>query len=271
MKTLYLTGLILFLFSLTACKKHNDIQNPQISQGTNFNLLLKTATKVNTTGGQLVNEYNYNSAGRLSSIKTTENYTADTQENVETFYRNSAGRLDSIVFSGKTKGVVSFTAKTVFIYDLTGRIILSTYNSTPFKDSSLYSYAGSVLQTRDDYRSLDGGLTYNLLRRAANEFDASGNLTKSVFKWTTPVSTDTLSFQYDNKINPVPHLTGFFYWAPFFYDDYKPINNLTQTIAKNVDSYSFFDYNYTLNNKPLYRKEKVTGGSNFTETYYYYD
>lgn len=62
-----------------------------------------------------------------------------------------------------------------------------------------------------------------------------------------------------------------FYWAPFFYNDYKPLNNPTLLFSDGVESFNN-EYTYSQNNKPLYRKSKVVGSNNsFYETWYYYD
>lgn len=61
-----------------------------------------------------------------------------------------------------------------------------------------------------------------------------------------------------------------FYWSELFYDDYKQPHNITRHINPVSDSYTC-TYQYSANNKPLYRKKSYTGSSAYDETYYYYD
>jgi hypothetical protein len=272
MKNIFLSGIVISLSFLFSCKKTENEEQ----QGVKFNLLLKTVKKSNTTGNSSITAYSYNTNGEIAEIKTADNYSTAATVTTQTFYRNISGSLDSIMYLIKSNGTISFLEKNYFKYDINGKLILSisnsdNYSNPPVKDSSLYNYRGTVLQKRVDFRSFDGGLSYILLRQAMYEFDASGNLSTSIFQWTTHPSIDTLIFKYDNMLNPVPAGILLFFWAPIFYNDYKPANNLTQTLAKNVDSYTYFDYRYAANNKPLYRKEKVTNGTGYTETFYYYD
>lgn len=151
MKTLYLLAIALVLISSSACKKSNNTRNEPESQGQKFNLLLKTVTKINNTGREIVTEYIYNAAGQLSEVKMTNNISANKSETVETFYRNAAGRTDSIAYSSKINGVVSIITKTIFKYDFGGKLIFSlhssnNYTNPPTKDSSVYDYDGAVLQ-----------------------------------------------------------------------------------------------------------------------------
>lgn len=273
MKLLSLTTAFLLLMALNACKK--ETINNSNDQGITYNHLIKTIAKLNpATGKEIITEYQYNSNNLVSQIKTTDNTSGTSQQSIETFFRNSAGKLDSIVYAGNN--ATAYSSKTWFYYDGSGQLIISKYEfsdavSLIRKDSSVYEYSGTVLNKRTDYRSFDGGNSYSLLTEASFEFDAAGNVSKSIFDWAVnPNTTDTLNFQYDNKTNPVPKADGFFYWAPVFYNDYKMQNNLLQLNSSNGNERSSYQYGYAPNNKPLYRKQ--TDPANFVyETFYYYD
>lgn len=273
MKLLSLSIAFLLLMALNACKKETSINNSD--QGVTYNHLVKTIAKLNpATGKEIITEYQYNSNNLLSLIKTTDNTSGSSQQYTETFFRNGAGKLDSIVYAGN--GTTAYSSKTWFYYDGSGQLIISKYEFSEAgnlsrKDSSVYEYNGTMLNKRTDYRSFNGGSSYSLLTEANFEFDGAGNVSKSIFDWAVnPNTTDTLFFQYDNKANPVPKVDGFFYWAPIFYNDYKMQNNLLQISSNNIDERSSYEYGYAPNNKPLYRKQ--TDPANFIyETFYYYD
>lgn len=246
---------------------------PEESQGTNFNLLLKTVTRNNVNSAEWTLHFTYGSSGQLMATKTDyTNLSSGEQEQTETFYRNGSGRLDSTVFVSIGSGATLKT-NNYFTYDAGGKLILSKqYNPAvnQTKDSSLYIYAGNVLQRRDDYRSFNGG-SFTLLRRGFYTFDASGNVIQTIFQWPMSNIVDTARFEYDTKVNPLPVDRLLFYWAPFFYADYRPLNNPTLQFTNAAESYSH-EYSYTSNNKPLYRKSKVINSTNaFYETWYYYD
>lgn len=268
MKSLSLITPFLFLVGLSACKKENS---NNASQGTTYNHLLKTVAKFSPTN-EIVTNYTYDANNRLAEIKIIS---SATDQYAEKFFRDGSGKLDSITTSGNSDGIVS-TSTSSFFYDAGGKLYLSfarihSSGSQDRTDSSVYSYAGSLLQKRTDYRSFDGGNTYGLLTEVNFEFDAAGNITKSIFDWAvSPNTTDTLVFKYDDKPNPVPRIDGFFYWAPIFYNDYKMQNNLVKISSNNADQRSAYEYGYAPNNKPLYRRQ--TDPADFVyETVYYYD
>lgn len=267
MKSLSLITTLLLLAGLSACKK----ESTNISQGTTYNHLLKTVAKFSPTN-EIVTNYSYDANNRLSEIKTVG---SATYQYTEKLFRDVSGKLDSISATGISDDIAS-NSTTRFLYDAGGKLYLSlssfhSSGSQDRTDSSVYLYVGSQLQKRTDYRSFDGGNTYGLLTEVNFEFDAAGNITRSIFNWAvSPNTTDTLVFQYDNKPNPVPKIDGFFYWAPIFYNDYKMQNNLLKISSNNADQQSAYEYGYAPNNKPLSRRQ--TDSANFVyETLYYYD
>lgn len=272
MKNIFIACTVILILLLLSCKKTETIEQ----QGVKFNLLLKTVKKLNNTGSTITTTYSYNANGEIAELNTEASLPGGRETSLGKYYRNISGSLDSITYSGTTNGNITYTQNTAFRYNSGGKLFLSIHHinnqvNAPIKDSSIYNYTGNVLEKRFDYRSFNGGATSILLRQVTYKFDGSGNLTSSIFQWPAHPSIDTVTFEYDTKVNPSQVWTDYFYWAPFFYNDYKPANNLTQSVAKDSESFSYFDYKYSSNNKPLYRKEKVIGGTGFTETFYYYD
>jgi len=270
---IFITLNIFLCFCFISCKK----ETAGNSQGANFYLLLKTVTKHNQNNAVATSDFIYNTNGQLSQHQF--NYldnSNNTGANTETFYRNNQGRLDSITLFAMATGSTPLLTTTHFSYDNAGKLVLSisidANGGRPTRDSSVYIYAGSVLQKRMDYRRLNG-VAYFLLRDIIYQFDVSGNLVTAVCAWTTNTDIKTLSFGYDSKlnaapVNPIDKST--FYWAPLFYTDYKPVNNPILTNVTDGSSYTT-EYTYTANNKPLYGKSTCTGSSAFFETWFYYD
>ena len=263
----------IFLTLMIACGFLScDKESPAESQGTNFNLLLKTVTKSSFSSLEWTVSFTYNNNNLTTASRTTYLNSGGTDQQSEKFYRTGSGRLDSSMNISSGSGATYIT-RTYLTYDGSGKLsksIQTMEGSNQFKDSSLYTYSGNILQERYDYRSISGG-AYTLLRRGFYTFDGAGNLTQAIFQWPIGNIVDTARFEYDTKINPMPLDRLLFYWAPFFYNDYKPINNPTLLFTDGAESFNN-EYTYTANNKPLYRKSKVIGSANaFYETWYYYD
>ena len=242
------------------------------SQGTNYSRLLKTVTKSSFSNLEWTVTFTYNNNNHLTGTRTSYLNSSGTDQQTEVFFRNNSGRLDSSHFVSSGNAATYFT-NTRLTYDGSGKLVKSiqTFNGADqFKDSSLYFYSGNILQERNDYRSRNGG-AYSLLRRGFYTFDGAGNLTQAIFQWPIGNIIDTARFEYDTKVNPMPYDRLLFYWAPFFYNDYKPLNNPTLLFTDSAESFNN-EYTYTSNDKPLYRKSKVIGAANaFYETWYYYD
>ena len=264
---IYIFWIVAITFGFISCDKE-----PIESQGTNYNQLLKTVTKASFSSLEWTVTFAYDNSNLLTGTRTSYLNSTGTDEQTEAFFRNNSGRLDSSHFVSRGTGATYFTS-TRFTYDGSGKIVKSIQTgegSYQFTDSSLYTYSGNVLQERKDYRSNNGG-AYLLLRRGFYSFDGSGNLTQAIFQWPIGNIVDTSRFEYDTKINPIPYDRLLFNWAPFFYNDYKPVNNPTILFSDSAESFNN-EYTYTSNNKPLYRKSKVIGAANaFYETWYYYD
>src|SRR5436190_16673021 len=242
--------LCILLSGFFACKKESEMATQGLeSQGTNFNLLLKTITSDNAGDEQKIVEYSYDANQRVSQI-TTRYAPAVTHLAVltENLYRNDTGRLDSIVWISNINGTLNYRDKTYFSYDGSGRLILSRAHdqSSPFPDSSVYIYSGNILQKRMDYRISNNG-SYSLVLQVTYEFDPVDNMTQAIFEWTYAPS-DTLHFRYDDKVNPLPGGPVMFYLAAVYYNDYRSTNNLTQLLVRDVSSVNYSDYKYTSNN-----------------------
>lgn len=262
---------LLCILFFVACNKNKTPEQSQ-NQGKNFNRLLKTITTDKSSGGQRTVEYKYDTDGQVSTITTETITTTGSSSTIEGFFRNSAGQLDSIGWVEKTNGIVSSTSQVYFIYNGSGQLTASRHvNGNSLFDSSLYIYAGSALTQRLDYRNTSGS-SFSLFLQVDYAFDGSGNMTQAIFQQFGPFAhTDTVTFHYDNKINPVPGGPNLFYLYPVYYNDYKSANNLTQAYSVEIESYDYSGYTYSANNKPLYRREIPVGDTRFAETNYYYD
>ena len=265
--------LCIFCIGILACGLISCDKEPATeSQGTHYNRLLKTITKSSFSSLEWTVTFEYNNSSQVTTTRTSYLNSSGTDQETEIFYRNGSGRLDSSHLSSTGNAATNFT-RTQLSYDGSGKLLKSiqTFDGVNhFKDSSLYFYSGNILQERNDYRSISGG-AYSLLRRGFYTFDGAGNLTQAIFQWPIGNIVDTARFEYDTKINPMPFDRLIFYWAPFFYNDYKPVNNPTLLFTDGAESFNN-EYTYAPNNKPLYRKSKVIGSANaFYETWYYYD
>jgi hypothetical protein len=273
MKKIHFWGFVSLLAGLvfSSCKKENTTSE---SQGTNFTLLLKTVKTYNYSGERTTTLYTYNAGGKVTTITTKgSGISPGDYTNTETFTRNAAGLPENIELLAVSAGSTA-RISTQNSFDLSGKTIRTiqqtNYNGQLLRDSSVYTYSGNILQQRTEYRSINGG-PYSLLVTAKYQISGAGNLDRAIFVWTTPPSSDTLNFTYDDKINSLPiGREDNFYWTMLYYDDLKSAGNVTQFQSTGLNSYTN-EYRYSSNNKPLYRKTTYPGTANYDETYYYYD
>lgn len=271
-KYYHLILLFLATAGLTACSKDKPA-----SQGTNFNLLLKLETRDGGTNRKVINEYSYSPGNILNKVVSTYyNYPASPDQLTQLFYCQTGGRLDSIITTGTASGQVMYSSRSVFYYGNNGQLDVSkssalTSPATYQYDSSVYLYNGNILQKRTDYRHYGNGI-YNKICEAEFSFAGVSNPDKVIFKWTSPVKADTLRFQYDNKPNPIPAGSILqFYWAPLFYNYIQPVNNLVASGGTPENEVRYTDYQFSNNQKPLYRKALLGTSPSFIEYFYYYD
>ncbi|MCX6319652.1 MAG: hypothetical protein NTW29_20405 [Bacteroidetes bacterium] len=267
-----IVSILLAGFVLVSCKKENDA--PEEPQGVNFNQLLKTVTTSNYTNQKITTEYGYNASGKVISITTTgsTNGGVGNFTNTEIITRNAQGLPETIEFTSiSASGTTRISTRNKF--DGTGKTIGTIQVITgpqQTRDSALYVYSGNQLVQRPEYRSINNG-PYSLLVTSQFQYTGSGSLDKAIFAWTTHPGIDTLSFNYDDKVNSLPFTRAdAFYFAELFYDDYKSANNITRYNNPSISSYTS-EFRYSANNKPLYRKKSFPGTANFDETLYYYD
>ena len=263
--------------AIVSCNE-KDVIPEEESQGTSFNLLLKTVLKSPDNSAEIITTYDYNSTGQLieTSKVSQTNGVSSTQKMVTVFYRTSS-RIDSVVDVTTDTGIVKYKGRSFFSYDIAGKITNSTFiripgysvNTQIGKDSSLYLYNGSQLIQRIDYRSHDNG-PYTLIRDLFYTYDASGNLIMLRSDYANSSVDEIIQFTFDNKTNSVPVEGSISFWTPAFYHDYRFVNNVINKTAQSEDSYTY-EYRYTPNNKPLYRKEKKVNSPAYGELYYYYD
>ena len=268
---------ICLLAAALSCKKETKPVEEE-NQGTNFNFLQKTILRSPDNSAEKINLYEYNLVGQVAKhiYYDKTNGVSSSIKNTETFYRSTSSRLDSVIFVTTDTTVIKYKAVVLFTYDFTGKTSKSIQTATPgltagsqmVRDSSLYFYTSGQLSQRTDYRSHDNN-PYSLLRELYYSYDAIGNLSMLRLVWPT-APTDTVKFTFDNKTNSIPVERNIHFWAPAFYDDYKFTNNPVSKTVRSSDSYTY-EYRYTTNNKPLYRKEKVVNSPAYGELYYYYD
>jgi hypothetical protein len=272
---LYIISFI--LAAIVSCSE-KDILPEEESQGTSFNLLLKTVLKSPDNSAEIITTYEYNSTGQLietSNVSQT-NGVSSPQKTVTAYYRTSS-RIDSVVDVTTDTGIIKYKGRSFFRYDFAGKITNSVFirvpgysvNSQMGKDSSIYLYNGNQLIQRTDYRSDDNG-PYTIIRDLFYTYDAAGNLVMLRSDYTNSSVDDIIQFTFDNKTNPVPVERSISLWTPAFYHDYRFVNNALSKTAQTEDSYTY-EYRYTSNNKPLYRKEKKVNSPAYGELYYYYD
>jgi hypothetical protein len=259
------------LLLLAGCKKKDIVE----SQGTNFNLLLKTVTK-NHPSGETEILYRYDNLQRVTQTYLRSSGapgSGSRSPETETFYRNPAGRLDSAITTANVNNVSVFSQGIMYRYNGSGQIINTISRFAAIKDSSVYTYSGNLLQQRTDYRS-NAGNPYIPFMEVRFSFDASGNPTTISYLWLTAPGNTSYTISYDNRVNPLPidrYFAG--YWTPAFYTDFKYVNNPVSLTASPGGSNSFRDeYTYSANNKPLYRKRTtLTTPTTTEETWFYYD
>lgn len=255
-----------------ACQK-NVTQIPE-SQGTNFNRLLKTVTVYSNFDKKITENFTYNTTGDLIESKKITRTGNIVDLVTITFYRNSAGIADSILWNGKNADTLNFQAKTKLYYDAAGKLLYSIFliyplntNSTPYKDSSVYFYSGNGQVRRDDYNTGYG----SRLRQLFYQYDIAGNMSSVRIEISTGIS-DVFNFSYDNKENTLPNnLSLYFSFAPLYFYDYKSINNTTEIDYGGWSTNQNFQYQYTTNNKPLTRKMYSPSSYLSEETLFYYD
>ena len=268
--TLYTFSLGCLLTAINACTK-NKVYTEE-SQGTNFNLLLKTVMKLSNFNTDEITNFRYNSSGGLIEITTSsfDQSTGKPYKTIETFFRNATGRIDSINYKIESEGQIIINNNTIFHYNTSND--LSPVYTKNGGDSSSYTFSGGQLVKRKNYTNCCGsGLS--LLSTFNYSYDNARNLIQFVSSYTTHPVSDTVLYTFDLKIFPIPALRGInwvFFWAPAFFDDYTFKNNPLSKRQTNSDNFDY-EYQYTPNDKPLYQKIKDASGPLYAEVYYYYD
>jgi hypothetical protein len=263
------------LLLITSCQKGIDVIAE--SQGTDFNILLKTVVKsADNPAYNSTTLYNYNATGQ--AIVVTRSTSSAKQ--IETYYRKANGKLDSIVVISITNSQTTIESKTEFNYDVSGNISFSLYRSVAgWIDSCVYSYQAGQIAQRILYKKAAGANNYLLLHTLSYTYDAAGNLSQLNAVWTNPILTHNCTYTYDLKQNSLPvleyenELYGF--WTTAYYHDYRLANNILKRRSTRPNDWDLsdidYEYKYAANNKPLYQKAKIVGTPQFYEIFYYYD
>lgn len=275
-----------FLYGLVSCQK--EIDSPEESPGILYDKLLKTVSRnVSGSGMDITTLYTYDAAGKINDITRTflsPNGTPETQK--DTYYRNSAGLLDSITYRNITypQGAGFYNVyRTEFRYDNNGLILYSVNrtNVSNFPtDSAVYTYQGNRVVQRIVYRSVAGASSPPMIIHFDYNYDAAGNLSGMEVAWSNPNnSRKSCIYTYDNKPNSLPvmeyehELYG--NWIKAFDNIFTTANNILSRRTPQGFDWDWgekdFEYRYSSNNKPVYQKVKHTGTTQYYETYYYYD
>ena len=135
-----------------------------------------------------------------------------------------------------------------------------------------------MIEHRDDYSSAGAGPYGARSRQLFYQYDAAGNLSslraEVVDAGTIPpgLIINTSLYTYDNNSNPLPDNRSLYFSLviPFYYD-YRSVNNPVIVDNGNWGTKYTYEYRFSANNKPLYRKGKETGTTHFTEVLFYYD
>lgn len=274
------------LITIIACNK--EANNETEKQGSNFNTLLKTvAENITGNGLTITTNFFYNANGQVTQIKRVFNsHSGNPTIQEDTYYRNAAGRLDSITYINTTDpqspGFYNFY-KTEFRYNLNGNIAytINKSNNTSFHiDSAVYSYQANRVSQRVVYRRPANAASFVLTVSFIYTYDASGNLSAMDALWSSPNnSSRNCIYTYDNKSNPLPvmeyenELYG--NWIKAFDNTFSTSNNILSRRCPQGWDWDWgnkdFEYRYSANNKPIYQKVKHTDSPGFYEVKYYYD
>jgi hypothetical protein len=277
-------ALISLLFS---CQK--KYIGPEVSYGTNFNLLLKMV--VSSGAGVTTHTFTYDGNGLISSrnILLRGNNPSRTENSLEQYYRNTSGYIDSIKIVSSLNGVVSSIKKIYFSYNSGGQVAYSIlqYNindASAAVDSAVYQYNGDFLIQRNDYTAT-GSTAYNSTPARQLIYQYSGkNISNLIFQNTVTTSgtaqqqTKLISYNYDTSKAALP-INGFQYGysgVGFAYHEYAANHNL-QTIkygdGASVEGASY-SYTYLTIGKPYkasLTETSATGSSTTSTIEFFYD
>lgn len=231
--------------------------------------------------GNETKRFSYDNGGRLSKV-TLENPTVLNKTQVETYYRDNTGRIDSIVCI--VTGTYPSVQSSKFYYAPNGQYRysiqrFSSYNSGQLSetiDSSLYTYTNNLITQKLDYRTLNsaGVSTYTIQRNFT--YDASGNLLSIINSGPGALANTSYYYDYDTKINPLPFTRDLNYYGSFYYHDKTTINNEIRYTNKSTSTgvlnggYNY-EYKYLPNNKPYYKKSIRFDSTEIFDAYFYYN
>ncbi len=282
--SLLLIVLISFQFS---CQK--KYIGPEVSYGTNFNLLLKMV--VSSGSGITTHTFTYDGNGLVSSrnILLRGNNPSRTENALEQYYRNTSGYIDSIKIVSSLNGVVSGIKKIYFSYNNGGQVAYSvlrynTNDASSAVDSAVYQYDGNFLIQRNDYiASGTGAYTSTPARQLIYQYSGK-NISNLIFQntvntgGTAQQQTTLISYNYDTSKAALP-INGFQYGYSgigFAYHEYAANHNL-QTIkygdGASVEGASY-SYTYLIMGKPYkasLTETSATGSSTTSTIEFFYD
>jgi hypothetical protein len=283
-----ITGIFLFfaiLFAasifLPSCQK--KYIGPEISYGTNFNLLLRMV--VNSDAGVTTHTFTYDGNGLVASrnILLKGKNPSRTENSLEQYYRNASGSIDSIKVVSSLNGVVSSIKKLYFYYSYSTNvgysvIVYNTNDANTTRDSSVYQYTGSFLIQRTDYTTT-GSTPYSGTASRQLTYQYSGrNISNLIFQNTAQQQTTLISYNYDTSKAALP-INGFQYAyssVGFAYQEYAATNNLQ--IIKYGDGNSVEGASYTYTYLPIGKpyiatltETSATGGKTVSTIQFFYD
>ena len=274
---IFITALTLLSLFLSSCQK--EIDDSFINGGgggATSTRLVKMVTK--TGSDSLVEEFSYNSSGRIIGYKLSGVQTGQPVDFRLTYVRSSSDIIQKQIL--KTKDLVAIgvdSIVTVVNYDAGNNRYKSGVSAfvllgTPIRDSIAFQYDGTGrLASEIDYTDVGFGMMPSLKK----EYSYAGNnlAGEENYSYNSNTSTyqleETYAYEYDSKINPLQFATegAILNMNPFYSS-----NNITKTtlVAANPgDNYVSIDtYTYNSLNRPA-TSTSVTGSGTSTTTYYY--
>lgn len=265
---------VVFVTVLQACKKNNDdAEAPE-------NILARTVTKEDGSADSSVTEYTYDSQNRLLS----ENFDGDVNS-IRTLTRDNNGRVTKQTDTESQPGTASETTVIDFIYQATsgptvrnGIEVFDLDASITIRDSIAFNYSGNKVSRTTHYWTVPSIPSFppTEVEIWEYQYDSRGNMREARYFVDTsstlsgPTLLATLTFQYDDKVNPL--YTNDDALAEEVFNQYVSPNNVTSLAITSPipgnDATITVSYEYRADGRPTRSTTSVSGSSS-TTTYTY--